>query len=525
MSVADLPGTDLPPGHPPVPSDLSALSELSDPTPAVALAPAPADPPADVSAAASAVLSGVDLPTREAPRVEVVPVVVAPVTALPVAPPPVRTDLSTEDLHPSLEDPALNSMNFLNEIANHYPDAVSLAAGRPFEELWEVDELPRHLARFSEHLRVDLGHSEEQVRRTLFQYGRTKGIVHGLVARNLELDEGITADPESIVVTVGCQEAMVLVLRALRAGPRDVLLAVAPTYVGLTGAARLVDMPVLPVAGGEAGVDLDDLLATVQRARAAGLRPRGCYVMPDFANPSGVSMPEKTRRALLSLAREEDFLLLEDNPYGLFHGDVDRVPTLKALDEQRRVVYLGSFAKTVLPGARVGYVVADQTVTGADGTVRLLADELSKIKSMLTVNTPALAQAVVGGKLLAHGCSLVRANAREREIYAANRTRVVEGLAARFGGDSPVRWNVPLGGFFVVVTVPFPVDDALLERSARDYGVLWTPMHHFYDTGADHRDGVRALRLSCSAVTPEQIDLGLDRLARLITDELAARRR
>ncbi|HYQ66409.1 PLP-dependent aminotransferase family protein [Actinophytocola sp.] len=449
------------------------------------------------------------------------PLALASVTELPR----VHTDLDTEDLHPSIEDPALNSMNFLNEVANHYPDAVSLAAGRPFEEFWETDELSRYLARFSQHLREDRGYSEERVRRTLFQYGRTKGIVHELVAANLELDEGIVADPESIVVTVGCQEAMVLVLRALRAGPRDVLLAVSPTYVGLTGAARLVDMPVLPVASGEAGIDLDDLLSRIQGARAAGLRPRACYVMPDFANPSGVSMSEQTRRALLSLAREEDFLLLEDNPYGLFHGDASRVPTLKALDECRRVVYLGSFAKTVLPGARVGYVVADQTVRGGDGTVRLLADELSKIKSMLTVNTPALAQAVVGGKLLEHGCSLVRATAREREVYAANRTRVVEGLAARFGDDSLVGWNVPMGGFFVVVTVPFTVDDALLTRSARDYGVLWTPMHHFYDTGTSNADGIRSLRLSCSVVNAEQIDAGLDRLALLINDELARTRR
>lgn len=466
-------------------------------------------------------MSVVDLPGA-LPEDQPPAVVLAPVTELPPPRPPVRTDLSTEDLHPSLEDPALTSMNLLNEIANHYPEAVSFAAGRPYEEFWEVDDLSRHLARFSEYLRQDLGYSEERVRRTLFQYGRTKGIVHDLVATNLELDERISVDPESIVVTAGCQEAMVLVLRALRSGPKDVLLAVSPTYVGLTGAARLLDMPVLPVAGGEAGIDLDDLLARIQGARAVGLRPRACYVMPDFANPSGVSMPEKTRRTLLALAREEDFLLLEDNPYGLFDGG-ERLPTLKALDEHRRVVYLGSFAKTVLPGARVGYVVADQTVTAADGTVGLLADELSKIKSMVTVNTSPLAQAVVGGKLLEHGCSLVRANQRTRAVYAANRSRVVEGLAARFGPGSPVTWNVPGGGFFVVVTVPFVADDALLARSARDYGVLWTPMHHFYDTAGG--DGRWSLRLSCSVLTPEEIDTGLDRLSRLIDDELARDRR
>ncbi|WP_244317286.1 PLP-dependent aminotransferase family protein [Micromonospora terminaliae] len=427
-------------------------------------------------------------------------------------------DLAVAALHPSVDDPALNSMNFLNEVAQHYPDAVSLAAGRPYEEFFDSALLHRHLDTFRRHLAEDLGLSREQVDRTLLQYGRTKGIVHHLIARNLAVDEGLTVDPESIVVTVGCQEAMFLVLRALRAGPHDVLLAVAPTYVGLTGAARLVDLPVRPVIGGPEGVDLADLRAQVRRARAEGLRPRACYVMPDFANPSGVSMDVAHRRRLLDLAVEEDLLLVEDNPYGLFPAaGTERLPTLKALDTGRRVVYLGSFAKTVLPGARVGYVVADQRVAASDGTVGPLADQLAKIKSMVTVNTSPISQAVIGGALLAHDCSLVAANARERAAYARNQRHLIEGLARRFPAGGPVRWNVPAGGFFVVVTVPFGVDDALLHRSAREYGVLWTPMAHFYDAGTP----VNALRLSVSAVTPEQIDLGLDRLAALITDELA----
>lgn len=451
---------------------------------------------------------------------DVDPADVNPAAAPEVATIPTRVDLSTADLHPSLEEPALNSMNFLNEVAGRFPDAISLAAGRPYEDFYEVEALPRYLDTFHRHLIDVRGWDEARARRTLFQYGRTKGVIHDLVATNLELDEGIRVDPESIVVTVGCQEAMVLTLRALRSGPQDALLAVSPTYVGLTGAARLVDMPVLPVAGGEAGVDLDDLLTTIHAAREAGLRLRACYVMPDFANPSGISMDLPTRQRLLALAEEEDILLLEDNPYGLFYDVLSpgehRVPTLKAIDDRRRVVYLGSFAKTVLPGARVGYVVADQRVRGADGTVGLFADELSKIKSMLTVNTPALAQAIVGGKLLENGCSLVAATVREREVYAENRARMIAGLEQRFAGTD-VSWNVPAGGFFVVVNVPFPVDDALLERSARDFGVLWTPMHHFYDAPGE----VRSLRLSCSTVTAADIELGLDRLAALLAGELA----
>ncbi|WP_442934621.1 aminotransferase-like domain-containing protein [Micromonospora sp. CPCC 205739] len=426
-------------------------------------------------------------------------------------------DLGLADLHPAVDDPALNSMNFLNEVAQHWPEAVSLAAGRPYEEFFDDDAPPRWLARFRRHLAEDLGQHPEQVRRTLFQYGRTKGIVHHLVARNLAVDEGVHVDPESVVVTAGCQEAMFLVLRALRAEPRDVLLAVAPTYVGLTGAARLLDLPVHPVAGGPAGVDLADLRARARAARAEGRRPRACYVMPDFANPSGASMSLDDRRRLLDLAAEEELLLIEDNPYGLFPaGDQGRLPTLKALDTGRRVVYLGSFAKTVLPGARVGYVVADQRVTGPDGAVGLLADQLAKIKSMVTVNTSPLAQAIVGGALLEHDCSLVTATVRQRAAYGRNLRHLLAGLARRFPAPSPVRWNAPAGGFFVVVTVPFPVDDALLRRSAERYGVLWTPMAHFYDDGAP----VNSLRLSVSAVTPDQIDVGLDRLAALVADEL-----
>lgn len=428
-------------------------------------------------------------------------------------------DLTTSELHGSLEDPALNSMNFLNEVANHYPDAISLAAGRPCEEFFDLEGLHQYLRTFCAYLSDELGYDEARVRRTVFQYGRTKGIIHDLIATNLELDEGIVVDPESIVVTAGCQEAMFLVLRALRMDEHDVLLAVSPTYVGLTGAARLVDLPVCPVATGERGIDLDDLVAVIRRERAAGRRPRALYVMPDFANPSGLSLDEPTRRALLEVARAENILLLEDNPYGLFHGSAERLPTLKALDEWRRVVYLGSFAKSVLPGARVGYVVADQRVDFGAG-VSLFADQLSKIKSMLTVNTSPIAQAVVGGKLLEHNCSLAKANVREREVYARNLRRVLDGLATRFSsaanGSALINWTVPVGGFFVVVNVPFVVDDALLERSARDYGVLWTPMHHFYDNSKD----VRALRLSCSTVTSDQIDDGLDRLAAMINDHL-----
>ncbi|KRV50740.1 GntR family transcriptional regulator [Wenjunlia vitaminophila] len=425
--------------------------------------------------------------------------------------------LHLHDLHPSLGDPALLSMNFLNEVANRFPDAVSFAPGRPSEAGFDVADLHRYLDRFCDHLARDLHYDDERVRRTLFQYGRTKGVIHHLIARNLAVDEGIEVDPESIVVTVGCQEALFLTLRALRADERDAVLAVSPTYVGLTGAARLLDMPVLPVREDGTGVDLDDLRAKIGTARQAGVRPRALYLVPDFSNPAGVSLSAATRRELLRVAADEGVLLLEDNPYGLFSADGTHPPTLKALDTERGVVYLGSLAKTCFPGARIGFAVADQRVVAADGTESLFADELSKVKSMLTVNTSPVSQAVAAGKLLEHDGSLLRASAREAEIYRKNLARVLDGLRQRFAGVPTVSWNTPAGGFFVVVTVPFAADDTLLEHSARRHGVLWTPMSHFYEG-----DGGRTqLRLACSSLTPSEIDEGLDRLAALVHERLA----
>ena len=427
--------------------------------------------------------------------------------------------LNLADLHEVLTAPVSESMNFLNEVAHRFPDAVSLAAGRPFEGFFDLDDVHRRLDVFAQYLRERLGGDEVKVRRTILQYGRTKGIIHELIARHLQVDEGITVDPEAVVVTVGCQEALYLTLRALRRTDRDALLAVTPSYVGAYGAAELVDRPVLPVRVGDDGIDLDDLVSVVRHARESGVRPRGLYLVPDFSNPTGARLSLEIRRRLLDIAAAEDFLILEDNPYGLL-GDEDGPPTIKALDEQARVVYLGSFAKTGLPGARVGYVIADQQVA-SPGTTSLLADQLGKLKSLLTVNTSPLAQAVIGGKLLENGHSLRAANAREAQVYRANLAHTVAGLERRFpaGAAGPrVTWTVPAGGFFLVLHVPFPAGDDLLEVSAAKHRVLWTPMHHFY-AEARPRD---AIRLSFSHLLPDEIDLGLDRLAAFIREQSAA---
>lgn len=429
-------------------------------------------------------------------------------------------ELAREELHESVSDPESASMNFLNEVAARFPDAVPLAAGRPYDGFHSTDDLDRYLRSYLAHLE-GLGLGPEQRQRQLLQYGRTNGHLGALIARMLLVDEGIEVPEQAVMVTTGCQEAMVIALRGLCAGPGDVVLAVEPGYVGLTGAARLLGIEVVPVPESADGLDPETVRAVADAVRATGRRPRALYLVPSFANPSGASMPVPARRRLLEVAAQADLLILEDDPYGLFGLDDEPRPTLKALDTGQRVVYLGSFAKSCFPGARVGFLVADQTVVAADGRRTLLAEELSTVKSLLTVNTSPVAQAVIGGFLVEAGCSLRAAGKAKTAFYRGNLRTLLAALERSFGGDPRVRWNTPAGGFFAVLDVPLTADEHLLEISGRDYGVLWTPMSFFYASrsgGGPGGGGRRAIRLSCSALPPERIEEGVRRLAELVRD-------
>ncbi|MEU6582335.1 PLP-dependent aminotransferase family protein [Nocardia sp. NPDC046763] len=423
--------------------------------------------------------------------------------------------LPLSELHASLSDPALSAMNFLNEVVERYPDAISFAPGRPSEGEFRATDVSRYLEVYTSYLAEQEGFSPERIAAELFQYGRTNGQIHRLIARTVANDEGIAVDPDNVVVTVGAQEGMLLVLRALFGSPEDVLLVSSPCYVGITGVARLLDIETVAVPEGTDGMELAELERISAEIRARGKRPRALYLVPDFANPTGASLPTAARLRLLEVAAAAELLVIEDNPYGFFRRVGEARPTLKALDSDHRVIYIGSFAKTCMPGARVGYVLADQPVSGAHGRRTTLAQELSKIKSMVTVNTSAVSQAVIGGMLIANGCRLRDSNADAAKLYTQNLQLLLDLLADRFEGRADIAWNRPDGGFFVVLTVPFTADDAALERSAREHRVLWTPMNYFHRDGA----GSHGIRLSCSAVTPEEIRAGVGRLAAFVAAE------
>jgi (S)-3,5-dihydroxyphenylglycine transaminase len=420
-------------------------------------------------------------------------------------------------------DPLLEVMNFLNEVVLRYPRAVSFAPGRPTERHFDVEQSLTKAPLYVAHRAAALGAPPLAVWNDLGQYNKTNGIVNELIARQLANDEGIHVGPESIMVTCGCQEGMVVLLIGLFDPAEDVLLVSDPSYIGIPGLARMMGIRLLPIATGERGLEPAQVAAAIAQVRREGKRPRALYDVPDFNNPLGTRMPLAVRHELLALAREHDMLIFEDNPYGMFSYDGPPLPTLKALDEERVVVYMGSFSKTLYPGLRMGYLVLDQGVSPAPGGGRggrtTLAAELSKVKSLTTVTSPPPLQAIVGGILLENDCSLQALMREKLPSYRASRDQMLASLARHFGGfGDAVRWNRPEGGFFLTLTLPFEFDAGCLQSAARDYGVVVCPMTFFALSPGRERE----VRLSFSYVTPERIEEGVERLARFVADRLEA---
>lgn len=396
-------------------------------------------------------------------------------------------------------------MNFLNEVVNAYPGAVSFGPGRPLEALFDIRAALAHVESYAEAIGGTRSAVGDYGR--LGQYGETNGLIREDVARYLRNDEALEVSAAETLVTVGCQEAMLILLVALFDPARDVLLVADPAYVGMTGAAAMLRVPIWPVPHGFDGLDPEQVAAAARAVRAHGRVPRALYHVPTFNNPLGTVMPIEARHRLLEVAAEHDLLIFEDDAYGAFNYDDKPPPSLASLDREGCVIYLGSFSKTLFPGLRVGYLVCRERS-------RALLRTLSRVKSYSTVNTSPLLQAMVGGILRANGHSLKSIVVPKRAQYRRQRDQMLQSLAVSMAGIDEVAWHRPSGGFFLPVSMPFEFDNECVRICARDYGVICTPMRYF-SAGTQWDDVVR---LSFSYASQQEIEEGIARLAAFVTE-------
>jgi DNA-binding transcriptional MocR family regulator len=369
------------------------------------------------------------------------------------------------------------------------PEVVSLAGGMPF-----VSALPKELIATA----LDRVMSEQGA--VALQYGSGQGIP-ALREQILEVMalEGISASADDVVVTTGSQHALELFSK-LFLDPGDVVLAEGPSYVTAMVVFRSFQAEVDHVPMDEHGLIPEALREHIQRLKAAGRTIKFLYTVPTFHNPAGVTLTWERRLEILEIARDNDILVLEDNPYGLLYFD-ERPPAALRSVEQEGVVYLGTFSKTLAPGFRVGWALAPHAIREK----LILANEaavLSPSSFTQLVISQYLDEADWKGQT-----DIFRGVYRERK----------EAMLSALGEYLPeLKWTNPTGGFYVWLTLPDYLDSkAMLPRAVKEL-VAYTPGTAFYADGS----GRHNIRLAFCYPTPENIRVGIRRLAAVINGEM-----
>jgi 2-aminoadipate transaminase len=375
-------------------------------------------------------------------------------------------------------------------------DLVSFAAGYPDPTLFPWDDF-REIA-------VDLLTGRDP---SALQYGPTRGY-KPLLEATLEVlaGRGINAPLEQLMITSGSQQGIDLVARVL-ISPGDVALVELPAYTGGISALKNMGATLVGVHQDADGIDLTHLDEVCLRERAAGRVVKLLYLVPNFQNPTGVLLSRQKRLALLDWAERRDVLIVEDDPYGvLYFEDVateEETRPIRADDTTGRVIYLSTYSKTLAPGFRVGWMVAPEPLAERFETAKQSIDLTSGILDQRVVH-----QAVRRGLL----ASLAP---RLRQVYRRKREVMEQALKHELG--NLLTWPAPKGGFFLWASLPpDQTDTAVLER-ALEHRLVFVVGSAFYVDGLGHDK----IRLSFSAPTPERIEEGVRRLARVVKDVAA----
>ena len=365
------------------------------------------------------------------------------------------------------------------------PEVVSLAGGMPF-----VSALPKELLASSfESMMESRGNYA-------LQYGGGQGdeMLRDQIREIMAL-EGISASVEDIVITTGSQQGLDL-LGGLFLDAGDVVMAESPSYVGAIGIFRHYEAHVEHVHTDHEGMDPDALEADIARLKAEGRHIKFIYLVPNFGNPSGVTLTEERRHRIVEIARREHILILEDNPYGLLYFG-EKPPVAMRSYEEDCVIYLGSFSKIFAPGFRVGYVVAPAGI---------------RDKLVLANESALLSPSTFTQMLISEYLAKSDWNSTIETFRGVYRERRDAALSAMQEYLPHLHTTRPDGGFYLWVTLPQGIDSkAMLPLAVKEL-VAYTPGTAFFANGTGHQ----YLRVSFCYPTPENINLGIKRLASVI---------
>jgi len=370
------------------------------------------------------------------------------------------------------------------------PAIISLAGGSPDPNLFPTD----FLGEVAKEVLVNNG-------KQALAYGTTDGyapLKEELIKRTKAINS--IAENDKIIITTGAQQAIDLVARVV-IEDNDAIVVESPSFVGTLNAFRSVRANLIGVPMQDDGMDMDKLEEVLKTNNVKLI-----YTIPNFQNPAGITMSLEKRLKLLELAKRYDVLILEDNPYGDLRFAGEGVATIKSLDKEGRVMYVGSLSKILSPGLRIGYLAADAE----------MCDKVEIVKQVNDVHTPCLTQMIATEFLKKYD---VEAHIKKScEVYGDKCKFMLECMEKYF--PKSVKWTKPDGGLFILVTCPDSIDAVELSVMAiKEYKVAFVPCNNFM-TDMDAKTS--AFRLNYSTMPKEKIEEGIKAIGKLLYDKLGA---
>jgi len=371
------------------------------------------------------------------------------------------------------------------------PDFISFGGGLPAPETFPVKEL--------EEITCQLLREKGAL---ALQYGPTEGeaALREEIAKWMTREKA-TVKPENVLVTSGSQQGLDIVAKIFL-DPNDIVIMELPSYIGGLQAFSAYRAKMVGVPQDNEGMKTDLLEKTLTRLARKGRKPKFIYVVPDFQNPSGVTMSLERRKSLLELARKYEVPIIEDSPYRDLRFAGESVPMIFSIDKENYVIALGTFSKLLCPGLRLAWITAPTE----------WMERMVIAKQSMDLSSPVFTQLIVA-EYLKRGL-LPQQIEKIRRLYARKRDVMLSALK-RYMPEG-VEWTKPEGGLFLWVKLPKKMSASDLFPKAIDNKVAYVVGSAFHCNGK----GQNTMRLNFSYSTEEQIDEGISRLAKMIRENM-----
>ena len=367
-------------------------------------------------------------------------------------------------------------------------DIISFGGGFPSPQSFPVEDMKR----YNEELLAKYG-------KEILQYGTTEGFVplREILAKQAE-EIGISATKENILLTTGAQQVIDLMAKAL-IDKDDVVLVENPTFLAALNVFKMYEARIVGVDTDSHGLLPDDLERKIKEHK-----PKLVYIIPNFQNPAGVTTSFSRRKEIMDACGKAGVPVLEDDPYSLIRFEGEHLPAISSFDKWGTAVYASSFSKTVSPGIRLGYAIA-----GKDIMNKLVVGKQTTDVCSNNLAQRAVYEFMASGRFAEHVKDII-------SEYRPKRDKMFEMVERTF--PKGTKLNKPHGGLFLWAKLPDGISaEQMLKPAIEKAKVAYIPGSPFY---IDPSHGKDEMRMNFSNATLEQIEIGIERLGKVLSGKI-----